>query len=79
MILPKFGNQQHENPLEYLTDLKNVFNLQADPEKSKLVVVKNSLIGNYSSWFEIYIDMSICYDQSPELWQNAFSNAMNQP
>ena len=46
VILPKFGNRQHENPLQYLKDLQNFFDLRAVPEQSKLLVFKNSLKGS---------------------------------
>ncbi len=78
VILPKFGNRQHENPLQYLKDLQNFFDLRAVPEQSKLLVVKNSLIGNCSSWFEMYIDMSMCYEEFKRAFMDQYWDIRKQ-
>jgi len=39
--LPRFSNKPHENPMQYLKELENVFKLRMFPESSKVLIVKN--------------------------------------
>ena len=45
--LPKFGNKQSENTL---------FQLRMVPETSKLIMIKNSLMGHCIAWFDMYVE-----------------------
>ena len=72
VTLPKFVSRQHENPLQYLKDLENIFSLRAVSGKSNLLVVKNSLIGHCSLWFDMYIDTIMTYIEFTDLFTDQY-------
>lgn len=53
VALPKFGNENGQNPLKFIRDLENYYLIRSVPEHIKLFIVKNCLTGNASSWFEL--------------------------
>ena len=53
VTLPKFGNENGQNPLKFIRDLENFFMIRSVPEHLKLAVAKNCLTGNASCWFEM--------------------------
>jgi hypothetical protein len=54
--LPKFGNKQSENPLIYIKKLENFFQLRMVTETSKLIMIKNSLMGRCIAWFDMFVE-----------------------
>lgn len=53
ITLPKFGNGGGQNPLRFIKELENYFEIKSVPEKMKLIVVRNCLVDNAASWFEM--------------------------
>ena len=67
--LPKFGDKQSENPLIYIEELDNFFQLRIVPDMSKLIMIKNSLMGHCVAWFDMYVEgTSKTYNEFRELF-----------
>ena len=63
VVLPKFGNENNQNPLKFIRELENFFEMRAVPERMKLTIVKNCLTHNAASWFEMLnTDESVYHD-----------------
>ena len=54
--LPKFGNKPTKSPLQYIKELENFFQLRMVPDTSKLIMIKNSLMGHCAAWFDMYVE-----------------------
>ena len=53
VTLPKFGNGGGQNPIKFIKDLENYFEIKSVPERMKLIVVRNCLVDNAASWCEM--------------------------
>ena len=63
VTLPKFNNENGQNPLRFIRDLENYFEIRSVPEQLKLVIVRNCLHGNAGNWFEMLNTRETIYSE----------------
>ena len=68
LILPKFGNAPSENPLRYIREMEQFFELRSVPHKFKMSVIRQSLINDVAIWFDMQISKDFDYDTFKDLF-----------
>ena len=78
VTLPSFSNGPNENPVLFLSQLENFFELKAIPERQKMLVVKSSLKGSVLGWYSLILHRDIQYSDFRQSFLNFFWDSARQ-
>lgn len=78
LAVPRFGNKSHENPVMFLNSLEAFFQLKSVPEKCKMLVVKNALVGACAAWLDLTVPLESTYNEFRRKFLNYYWDGPHQ-
>lgn len=75
---PKFSDEENQNPLEFLADLENYFNVSNVSNVQKVWVFNNSLIGRAKVWLDLNKDVCDTYENFKKYFKSEFYSVQYQ-
>ena len=68
MMVPKFGDLPHDNPIKYLNEMEQFFKMRAVSSKLQMSVIHHSLYSDPAIWFDIQISPESDYETFKNLF-----------